>query len=464
MTVKINSLVRLLVLAGCVCIATGLAAQDAPVSPVQGSSPSPVWVTVAPETVVTPDDHPLTGGQTLGIGSLGPQRSLLKASVRAAETLESNPVLTSTSDDSYRGFTRLGGDLKWIQYIGQDTEIQFDGAFRYDTEASVAGYDQFANADSGAIKRIIRFRTWNLLIADQANYSQSSDFGAAGMEGLGLAGTPGLQSSLTSLQPGLTPNQSILTGQVGTVANTSLIELDKHFDPRDTGTLAASYGLLHYNSSLYTDSGEASFSAGFNRAITMRDSIAFQGAFSRINFQGSGTISTESFTVLYAKRISGRISIEAGGGPQITQASVPLVNQQFLGWQATGTVRYKMRRMNLSAQGIRTVTGGAGVLTGVTVTTGQGAVSVILARYWSTSLNAGVARNQQLGSALSYDTQFASFVLNRAINRYANLFLSYDFQHQTTASVCTGPFCSNVGTNNVFGLGLAWNVRPIGID
>src|SRR5208282_1059470 len=142
----------LLVLVGCVCIATGLAAQNAQASPGQGSSPSSVSVTEAPETVVTPDDHPLTGGQTLGIGSWGPQPSLLKSSVRVAETLESNPLLTNTGDVSYRGFTRLGGDVKWTQYIGQDTEIQFDGAFRYDTEASVAGYDQFANADSGAIK------------------------------------------------------------------------------------------------------------------------------------------------------------------------------------------------------------------------------------------------------------------------------------------------------------------------
>lgn len=326
MTEKISSLVRLLVLAGCVCMAAQLAAQNSPPdSTDQSGSSSPALATEPLGTPVTPDDRPLTGAQTLGIGSSGPKPSLLKASVRAAETLVSNPALTSTGDNSYKGYTLLGGDARWIQHIGQDTEIQCDGAFRYDTEGNIEGYDPFANADSCAIKRTIRFRTWKLLLTDQASYSSSSNFGAAGIEGLGLAGTSGLQSSPISLQPGLTPNQSIFIGQVGVISNTSLIELDKQFNPRDAGTLTASYGLLHYDSSLYTDSGQISVVAGFNRMLTIRDSIALQGAYSRINFQGSGTVSTEtfsgpgtvsteSFSVLYARRISGRISVEAGGG------------------------------------------------------------------------------------------------------------------------------------------------------
>lgn len=108
---------RLLVLVGCVCIATGLAAQSAPVPPVQDSL-SPVLVTEPLETTVIPDQHPLTGGQTLGIGSWGSKHSFFTPSLRIAETLDSNPLLLSTSSGSYRGFSNFGGNVQWTQYLG----------------------------------------------------------------------------------------------------------------------------------------------------------------------------------------------------------------------------------------------------------------------------------------------------------------------------------------------------------
>ena len=288
------------------------------------------------------------------------------------------------------------------------------------------------------------------------------------MQGLGLLGTDADLSGIISnvqimsiaLQPNLLPNQTIVTENVGRVANTSLVELDKHFDPRDTGTLTASYGLLHYESSLYTDAEEASFSAGLSRTMTVRDSVGLTAGFNRINFHGlGGSLSTESISGYYARRISGRSGIEVGGGPQITQSN----GQQYVDWQVLGTVRYRMRNMNLSAQGVRSVSGGAGVLNGVTLSTGEGGVDLVLARNWSMSLSSGVSLNQQLGSSQSFTSEFGDYVLNRKIYRYTNLFLSYDFQHQTAAA-CTGSFCNNVGTRNVFGIGLNWNYRPIGIN
>ncbi len=289
------------------------------------------------------------------------------------------------------------------------------------------------------------------------------------MEGMDLQVTGSslgnLQSTSTSLQSNLLPNQSILIGQVGTITNTALIELDAHLGARGVVTMAASYGLLHFDSSQLTDTGQASLVAGYNRNMTLRDSVALEGAFTRFNYQDSSTsISTEYFSARYARRISGRSSIELGGGPQVTQSSVSQVNQVYLGWQARGNVQYKMRRMNLSAQVSRNISGGAGVLDGATITTGQGAINFVLSRYSSMSLNSGASRNQQLGSTQSYDTQFAGVAFNHKIGRYTNLFLSYDFQHQTAPSVCTGLACSYVGLRNVFGIGYAWNYRPISVQ
>ena len=466
---KISSLARHLVLAVCVCISTGVAAQSTPVPPIQGFL-APVLVTEPPETPVIPDEHPLSGGQILGIGSWGPRHSFFTPSLRLSETLDSNPLLQTPSDGGYRGFTNVGGGVQLMQYLGRDAEIRYAGALRYDTMARLQGYSPFINAHSAAISKVIPFRTWNLLIDDEAQYSDGSNFGAAGLEGMDLlviqnTSLPNLQLTSSSLQPNLTPNQSILTARVGRVANTTLIEADAHIDARDTATLAASYGLLHFNSSLLADTGQTSFVAGYNRTMSVRNSIALEGAFTRFNFQApSSSISTEFFSLLYGRRISGRSAIEVGGGPQITHSLVSGANQTYVGWQGRGTVQYRTRIMNLSALGLHAISGGAGVLGGVTSTTGQGTVELVMARYWSMSLNSGVSRNQQLNSTQRYDVQFAGVALHRTTGRFTNLFLSYDFQRQTTSTACTGPICGYVGMRNVFGIGFAWNYHPIGVE
>jgi hypothetical protein len=113
---------------------------------------------------------------------------------------------------------------------------------------------------------------------------------------------------------------------------------------------------------------------------------------------------------------------------------------------------------------MRTITSGSGVLNGALTTSGQGTADFSLSRNWSASLNSGVSLNQQLGYAQKYDLQFAGVVLNRNVGRYMSLFLTYDFQHQTTGSVCTGPACSYAGLRDVFGIGFAWKDHPISTE
>jgi hypothetical protein len=470
--VTLNKVGRILIIAGCVGIGAGLAAQDAPVPPVQGSL-SPVLVTEPVEIQVTPDDRPLTGGQVLGIGSKEKRHSFIVPSLRVSETLDSNPLLLSTNNGSYRGFTDFGSTLQWHQYFGRDMEFRYSGGFRYDTKARLQGYDQFTNAHGAGVSKIIRFRNSSLLIDDEASYSRGAAFGNVGLEGLGTIGTLSAQlgnmsaSELpsNSLRPDLLPNQSILSGQVGRISNTSLVELDTNFNARDTATLAASYGLLRFNSSLLNNTNQASAVAGYNHRMTARDSVAVEGAFTRFDFSHNNShIATEYVSALYARRISGRSSVEVGAGPQIIQSHFTQKTQTDLNWQARGSVRYQLPRMGLVASGSRGVSGGAGVLEGAITTTGEGSANFRISRFNSMTFTAGVARNQQLDTAGRYDTQYLGLVLNREVLRFTNVFLSYDFQHQTTNSSCTGPICNFSGLRNVFGIGLAWTHSPIGVQ
>jgi len=293
------------------------------------------------------------------------------------------------------------------------------------------------------------------------------------MEGMGgmvtqtsqWSGLSNLLLSPNALRPDLLPDQSVLVGQIGRITNSTLVELDGRVDARNTFTVAGSYGLLHFNSSLLADTDQTLAIAGYNRRVTARDSFAIEGAFARFTYEGSSTsVSTEYFSVLYARRISGRSSIEVGVGPQVTQLNLAQGNQRTVGWQGRGTAQYRTHRTTLSAQANRVVSGGAGVFTGAVTTTGSGTVNCDLSRYFSMSLTSGVSRTQELDSSQLYDMEFAGFVLNRKVGRYSNLYVSYDLQHQTTGGVCTGPFCGYTGLRNVFGIGLSWNYRPISIE
>src|SRR5208337_4569529 len=100
--------------------------------------------------------------------------------------------------------------------------------------------------------------------------------------------------------------------------------------------------------------------------------------------------------------------------------------QQYVGWQARATVQYRMRRAKIDVGAMRAVTNGAGVLNGAVTNSGQGSVNFILAREWSMSLNGGLSSNQELGTQVRYDSQYAGLTVNRLMGRYLNIFVSYD--------------------------------------
>jgi hypothetical protein len=462
----------LLITFECVCLTTLARAQEVPVPAIQGAV-SPVLVTDTTVAPVTPDEYPLSGGQMIGLGSWGAKHSFFTPSLRLAESFDSNPLLYTTSSGGYRALTDFGANVQWMQYLGRDAEIRYSGALRYNTLAELQGYDQLSNAHDVTFFKRIPFRTCSFLIHDEAQYSKGSSFGASGMEGMGplftqssqVGSLSNSQSASNSLRQDVSLDQSILTGQVGRVQNTALIEIDAHLDARDTATLSATYGFLHFNSDLLTDIAQEALIAGFNRTLTPRDSIALEGAYSHFHYQQSETArSTEYFSVLYARRIAGRSSVQVGGGPQLTQSHVQELDDQSLGWQAHATLQYRTRRISMRAQAMRGISGGAGVLNGSRQSIGQGSADLVISRYWSASLTAGISQNQSLNTQQRYRTQFTGLALDRRIGRYTNFFLSYDLQHQNTGSVCSGPACSYNGLRNVFGIGFAWTYRPIGIE
>jgi hypothetical protein len=457
--VRIPRVIELL--AVCLFAATVLFAQT-PAPTIEGNL-VPVWVTDQREVVITPDDHALTGGELAGIGSWENRQSYFDPSLRFVETLDSNPASLASNNGSYRGFSAFGASLRLLQYLGRDTKLLYSGAVRYDSRAAVQGYDQVTNTQNFAFGSALHMGKLTLRLADQVQYSQGSGFGLAGMEGMGLTGQQnsllGLQSMPTPLRSDLAPNQSVLIGRVGVVDNATLAELDARLSDRDTVTVEGSYGILHFDSSQFASAEQSAAVGGYNRKLTDHDSIALEAAVARIQYQRlQGSIDTEYLSLLYSRQITGSLSFVIGGGPQRAQPHLtPGPNPQRLNGQGRCMIQFHASRFGLSASATHAVTNGSGVLQGTKTSTAQGSLSLAFSPLWTASLSSGFSRNVDLNTPSRYDTLFTSFVLNHRMGHYANIFLSYDLQRQTSGTVCTGPACAYGGLRNVFGLGLSWD-------
>jgi hypothetical protein len=394
--------------------------------------------------------------------------------------LQSNPLLLSNANGSYKGFTSFGGDAQMVRYFGRDAEIRYAGNVRYDTYAALQGNDKFTNAHDFLISKRIVFRNWQLQFANETQYSQGSNFGFVGMEGLGgvvgqlwqWQGLSSVQLASATLRPDLLPNQSIYTGQTGRVANASLGEADFRLNSRDMLTFAGTYSLLHFTSDAYLDTRQASGIAGFNHNISPRDSVAIEAMYTHFIFVDTpNTINAAEFTLLYGRRITGKLSVDFGAGPVIerTNLGASTSNSQAthdsqLDWQGRASLHYRTSRALLTLHGDRSFTAGAGVLQGAMTTGGMGSAEFTLSRNWSTSVSFGLARNEQLNSGGAFNTQYFGATLNRRLGFNTTIFASYNLDRQTSGSDCIGTVCQFGGIRNVFGLGLSWTGKPISLQ
>lgn len=419
--------------------------------------------------VISPDTHPLTGALVSGPGSWGPRHSFLMTGFRAAQTLESNPEMSSPG--TYRGFSSADLELRAIQYLGRGGEIRYVGAVRFDSAAKIFGARQVTNVHGAEVLKAISVGDWNFLIDDEAEYSQGSLFSGNGMEGLGSvvtqlsqwSGLSDVQLGSTVLQEGLTPDQSILTMRSGRISNTALAEVDRRIGNRGVATAAGYYGLLHFYSDGLIDSSQKGFVTGYNRAVSSRDQFGVEYGFARLGFSGTDTSLTTHYAALrYGRKLSGRLAMEAGAGPQYIASTADSANYTDLNWQGTASVDLHLRTLDLQVGALRMLTVGSGVLYGARTNSVQGNMTWRMNRNYSPSINFGVARNQGILSGDHYYSQFLGAALTRNLNRRVGAFLSYYLQRQTAAG-CIGSSCAVTGVQQVIGAGIGWTFGPVGV-
>ncbi len=467
----------------CVCAAWAQKKESAPSSPVapylpldSRSNPSQVDERIS-STLETntaplaPDKRPLSGAQELALGSVPTSHSFLLPSFQYAQIFDTN--VFGLADTPKRGLlsTLMGRMVlrrEWGRY--QLNANYAGGGFFSSTRSDMnAAFHQFSFAQT------ITGPRWTLLLADQIEYLPESSFGFGAFAGLGGSGlgSGGVGAPLSGLSPAFLPSQTTLTGRARRVSNTFVGEVDYTVSQRSSFTVSGSYAILHFRNPGFIDSNHAMFRAGYNYALTGRDSLAIIYGLGVFRFGSvARDINDHLVQIAYGRRITAKLALQLAAGPQITRFHNDLSRiERQLFWTAQASLLYRLRNTNVGLSYLRYVTGGSGVLAGAETNAVQGTLGRQLSRMWSGFLGLGYAQNSSLRptgtrpAGNNYNAWYANAGLSRELGRYASLNFSYGLQLQDSdVPLCIARGCGTNLVRHQIGLGFNWSFRPIRID
>lgn len=425
---------------------------------------------------VTPDTHSLSGAQYLGVGGgAAYSHSFWQPSVDVSFVGLSNPVIGG-SGGGWNTYTSVTGaiDLHKISGISSFTMSAQAGASFSNGGGSTSNVEQLAFTEA------LSFRRWTLTLIDQVGYLPQASFGYSS---LGTSG--GGQNSIAStsgLQTGFVPNQSILTAPGQRISNAGIAQVNYLISPRSSLTLVGSDGILHYFANDLNDTSEVTGQVGYNYDWTRRDTIAVLYTFDGFRYNNiNQSINSHSAQLSYARRVTGRLSFQLSGGPEIAFSNLPLTNQtgstviaptgqttEFL-WTATSAITYNLRRTSLQASYSHGVTGGSGVLAGAVSDSATGTLSRQMSRVTGVNLTGGYSRNKGLSitpgttaataSSQTFDYWFGGASLTHTMGRSFNVALGYQLQYQTSnQTFCVVAPCATSFT--VHEVSLDFSFRP----
>jgi hypothetical protein len=401
-----------------------------------------------------PDTHVLSGGETLGLGSLRARRPFFDPVLSITEGADTGltPGRTASTSSIGGGFAL---DQQWSRFR---LIVQYSGSKLLTYPRSI--YDSSYHHLSFA--QTITFGRWVVRLRDDLLLSPQSNFG--GLD-LAAAPLPASDAALTSVTPQIEPAQTIQTGWAQRLDNTPLGEVDYSLSRRATVTWVGSYGLLHFLHSGFIEGNNPQGRVGYTYLLTHKDSVGITYNYSLMRFIGTPSRTQSHLAqVSFAHSLLGRWAFQVSAGPQLFQLqNFGLPSNGRWTWSITSNLTYQARHVGYSLGFFREITSGSGVMLGAKTNGLTATINRSLTRYWSGSLNGGYARNSDLtptqNSQFSY--WFAGANLGRPLGRHLHFGLNYQYQQQKSTGACLVVSCGlNLG-RNIGSVGLEWH--PLGV-
>jgi hypothetical protein len=367
--------------------------------------------------------------------------------------MDSNPGLSPQSE--LMGVTTLSGGLELHRASrGRQLLVKYvAGGLVYSADPALNSTFQQAG-----IQQSFEFRRWSLTLADDMSYTPESSFGFGQLAGGG-----------GSFAPAQSPNQSILTGQSKRLSNALVGQANYLINTRSSITAAGTFSFLRFPGGSLQESNQGGALVGYNYAISPRNTVGVSYNLNMTRFQsgtGGTNFDTHAWQLVYGRKITGKLALQASGGPQISVAHGLAAGSTAAGWATQESLQYRLRQVELDASYSHTVTGGAGVLSGAHTDQAQGDFSRRLSRRINGTLSVGYAHNSNLqgisgATNSAFDTEFLGVSLQRPLSHETTLVLRYTFQHQsTTGLACSLGLCGDV-SRHVIGMEFDWHTRPL---
>jgi len=450
-------------------------------TPDDSRTPPPAAFGQDTPTVIVNDNPPISG---LDQPSLDPKvtaRSMLLGGVEVSESLDSN--IGSDARPAWHSVTRGLGGLT-MQRLWN----------RYQLAAAYVGGVGYYNRAGDGLKQIqqlqaqqsILWRRGQLTLRDSFSYLPEGSFGYGAYGGAGgfQLGLGGMGEGMGVLGSGFGGHYGVLgsqqlgsLGQAPRLTNVAVADLVESISPRASITAAGSYGVVHFTDDTQglINSRQAGGQVGYSHAVGHKDQLAVSYAFQSFHFPGqfgAENVSANVVQGMYGHRVSGRMDLVIGAGPQWTRIVDPLLGPtNRLSVAGRFTLRYRFRETSTSLAFERFDTSGSGFFAGAISNIARAEANRRLGRRYTGQANLGFAHNQRLqssGSAVastSYNYMFAGFALRRRFGYNWGAFLGYQWNDQifNTCPV-PGTNCNRISVRHVLTLGVDWHFRPIRLD
>jgi len=420
----------------------------------------------------TPDSRSFSGAEEFTAGTRERLRSYFFPSLQVSEMADSNSQFTSGPHE-FETIDSLTGRLT-LQKVGKHSQLATD----------YVGGEQIYNQDPQldatihqlGITESYQGHRWGFLLDDRATYLPESTFGYGGFGWTGALGASlggAFGSNLANLNPAFDPNAGLFTGRGSNISNAAVAQIQYAAGPHSAITLSGSYGLLHFQSPGFIDSRNDFLLVGYSRSLTPRDYFGISYGFGSFRFpQEGGSFQTDLLELSYGHRITGRLAMEVGGGPELNVFRNPVPGSTTpLLWTAHGSLDYRFHRGAVALSYDRYTANGGGLLFGANTDLVGLAWSMQLTRNWSGSLNPAYAHSRSLPQTTSgendyaYDSAYAGASLSRRLGRYTTMFFTYNIQSQGSNNApCPAGNCGTSLLRHLVGFGFDWHPRQITTD
>lgn len=402
--------------------------------------------------------RPLSGVQNYDVGTRTEYMNMIVPAFTFSGSYGTNPGYSygPSGETVWGSTTNLGGSLRLMR--GSTNKLF---SMSYLGSGELNSYDSNRNTQvhSLEITQSITTGRWTYLVGDTLSYSPNAYGGYTPLlfPGIGTS-TPG-----GGFQPGVTPNDSVLTSQNTQLNNTALGQVTYGLSRVSSLTGSVSYGILRYLDGDFLDNHQLNLTGGFDHRFG-RNTMGVSYTYSKFMYdQFEEDFGTHTIHLTYARRIIGRVSLALRGGPSIRSTNAGVFSDTNTDFTGSASLQYAGTKTNYALSYSRAVTGGSGVVIGALTDTVSVSGSAQMTRSLTANASGGYTRNsaiyetysQIVGAGMNYNTFFIGAGISRQVGRYMSLAMGYRGQRQTS-DVRTANFTSHAAV-----VSLQWRLRPI---